>query len=405
MLRILPVAAGLHGAEAARATIDGVSRDLARRGVAHEMREAGPDRPDAVLMVTGGTEHRALASLEGEGGPAFLIAHAAQNSLPAALEVLGRLRQSGRAARIYLVNGGEEGCEGLGRLDGLLGVRRRLRASRLGRIGTPSDWLVASTPDPGDVTGAWGPTVVDVPITRLLEAVTDVDPRDVERIRDDFVGGAVSVPERASGAVDGAARVAAALARLVHDERLDACTVRCFDLVGELRTTGCLALSWLLDAGIVAGCEGDVPATLTMMWLEAMTGRPAFMANPQDLDLAANALWLAHCTVARGLVTRYALDSHFESDLGIGIAGRLEAGPATIARIGGTDLRSLFAADARITRCGDHPSRCRTQVEVAVDAPLAGLLTSALGNHHVLSRGHWAAALREYHDLFVANQT
>jgi L-fucose isomerase-like protein len=92
----------------------------------------------------------------------------------------------------------------------------------------------------------------------------------------------------------------------------------------------------------------------------------------------------------------------FESDLDVGIAGRLVERPATIARIGGRDRRSLFAANARVTRCGDHPSRCRTQVEVKVDAPLAGLLTSALGNHHALSPGHSAEIVREYHNLFVA---
>ena len=52
----------------------------------------------------------------------------------------------------------------------------------------------------------------------------------------------------------------------MSERHLDACVVRCFDLVTDLRTTGCLALSWLLDQGVVAGCEGDIPATLTMVW-------------------------------------------------------------------------------------------------------------------------------------------
>lgn len=52
----------------------------------------------------------------------------------------------------------------------------------------------------------------------------------------------------------------------------------------DLQTTGCLALSALLDEGIVAGCEGDLPAALTMSWMQAVTGQASFMANPQDLD-------------------------------------------------------------------------------------------------------------------------
>jgi L-fucose isomerase-like protein len=152
----------------------------------------------------------------------------------------------------------------------------------------------------------------------------------------------------------------------------------------------------------VAGCEGDLPATITMMWLNAMTGEPAFLTNPQDVDPAANTVALAHCTVARRMVSAYALRSHFESSLGVGIAGVLAQGDATVARVGGPDLRSLWVSDARIVGGGQHERRCRTQVQVRLAGEAAAILTHPLGNHVVLTRGHWAAALREYHSLFVA---
>jgi L-fucose isomerase-like protein len=201
-----------------------------------------------------------------------------------------------------------------------------------------------------------------------------------------------------------AARVTVALGAIVRAHRLDACTVRCFDLVTAERTTGCLALSWLLDAGVVAGCEGDVPATLTMLWMQLASGGPGFMANPQDLDPAAGTLWLAHCTIARRLTSHYALRSHFESSLGVGIAGEIPNGPATVARLGGVDLRALFVSDGEVFGCGDHPARCRTQVQVRLAAGVRDLLARPLGNHHVLAPGHWADDLREYHELFIARE-
>jgi L-fucose isomerase-like protein len=140
-----------------------------------------------------------------------------------------------------------------------------------------------------------------------------------------------------------------------------------------------------------------------MMWLDAMSGEPAFLANPQDVDPAANTMALAHCTIARRMVSAYALRSHFESSLGVGIAGVLEPGDATVARVGGPDLRSLWVSDARIVGGGgQHERRCRTQVQVRLVDEAAAMLTQPLGNHVVLARGHWAAALREYHGLFVA---
>ncbi len=332
-------------------------------------------------------------------GPALLLAHGELNSLPAALEVLAHLRQVGRRGRIYLT---DDDDESLARLARHLGVRRRLHSARLGRIGAPSDWLVASMPAPELVRATWGPEVVDVPMAELLAALRDADGGEAGRVREDATAGAAAVREPSADDLEAAARVTVALRAVVRAHRLDACTVRCFDLVREAATTGCLALSWLQDEGVAAGCEGDVPATVTLLWVHAMTGEPSFMANPQEADPARNTLWLAHCTIARRLASRYELRSHFESSLGVGIAGEVAPGPATLARIGGADLRGLTAWDAEVVASGHHPARCRTQVQLRLAADVLELLARPLGNHHVLLPGHRAAELREYHDLFVA---
>jgi len=101
-------------------------------------------------------------------------------------------------------------------------------------------------------------------------------------------------------------------------------------------------------------------------------------------------------------VSGYTLRSHFESSLGVGIAGVIEPGDATVARVGGRDLRALWVSDAAIVGGGEHPRRCRTQVQVRLSGDAGAILTQPLGNHLVLARGHWSAALQEYHNLFVA---
>jgi L-fucose isomerase-like protein len=400
MLSILPLVSAITPAETSAAVVAGVAARLADCGVAHRFVADGEVPADALLIVSGGTEHLALAACEGSVGPAILLAHPGGNSLPAALEVLSRLQQQGRAGRIVLVNN-SEGDDALARLARHLEVRRRLRSTRLGRLGAPSDWLVASMPGADLVGAAWGPTVVDVPVEEVVEALGEVDADEAAAIRDSFVAGADAVLEPSPPDLDAAAAVAVALRRVVRRHRLDACTVRCFDLVTGQGTTGCVALSWLLDEGVVAGCEGDVPAALTMLLLQAMTGQPAFVANPQDLDPRENTLALAHCTIARSLVSRYTLRSHYESSLGVGIQGTIPEGPVTVARVGGAELRDLFASDAEVIGGGDREERCRTQVELRLVTPVAELLARPLGNHLVLVRGHWAAELRDYHELFV----
>ena len=401
MLAILPLVSELHAADAVAATLARLGERLARVGVDHRIVDSGGPPPDLLLVLTGGTEHLAEAAIARTSGPVLLLAHPHQNSLPAALEILARVRQGGRTGRIVVLGGGGDGEAEVARLTRHLAVGRRLRGARLGRIGRPSDWLVASTPEPATVTAAWGPEVVDIAIAEVIEAMRTADPDELAAVRHDVVAAADRVDEPTAADLDAAARVAAALRQVVRRHRLDACTVRCFDLVTDERTTGCLALSLLLDEGVVAGCEGDVPAALTMLWLQVTTGAPTFMANPQDVDPAARTLALAHCTIARRLVSRFALRSHFESGLGVGIAGELAPGPVTLARTGGADLRSLYAAEGEIVPCQASPQRCRTQLLVRLDADPGELLARPLGNHHVLAPGHWARELREYHELFV----
>ena len=139
-----------------------------------------------------------------------------------------------------------------------------------------------------------------------------------------------------------------------------------------------------------------------MLWMEAMTSGPSFMANPQDVDAGAGTVDLAHCTIARRMVSAYSLRSHFESSIGVGIEGTVEPGDATVARAGGRDMRELFVSDASILSGGDNPRRCRTQLHVRLASGAPALLTRPVGNHLVLARGHWESSLREYHELFVA---
>jgi L-fucose isomerase-like protein len=258
-------------------------------------------------------------------------------------------------------------------------------------------------PEPKVAQDTWGPEIVDIPLTALRSAMDEANPDEVKNLQQDFQNKACGIREPSESDLALATKVAVGLRKLARDQRLDACTVRCFDLVMELQTTGCLALSTLLDEGVVAGCEGDLPAALTMLWMQEMSGQPSFMANPQDLDQDANTLWLAHCTIARRMLNGYALRSHFESSLGVGIQGELEPGAYTLARIGGSDLRELFVSDAELLRNGSSESRCRTQVQLRLSENVQQILARPLGNHHVLLSGHWASALQEYHELFVAN--
>ncbi|MDO9556868.1 MAG: fucose isomerase [Coriobacteriia bacterium] len=372
-------------------------------------RDLGGPAPLFYLVATGGTERvvldlRAKRAQSAPSESVVLIAHPGNNSLPAALEVLARLQQDGEHGRILYLCGPKDD-EGFARITQAaedLSVQRALRASRIGLIGDPSDWLVASSPAPDVVRDTWGPDVISIPMEELTTRLAAIGEGDVAEAVASLTGNATGVVEPSTAELTDVARVHAALRALVDAYELDALTVRCFDLVLNLETTGCFGLAELTDEGFIAGCEGDLVSTVGLLWVYALLGKIPWMANPARLDESENTLWLAHCTVPRTMVESYRLRSHFESGLGVGIQGELPLGPVTLLRIGGTRMKRLWLAEGEIERTGDAENLCRTQAEVRLSSGhVSELLHAPLGNHLVLVPGHHADRLRAWWEMFV----
>ncbi|GAB4283342.1 MAG: fucose isomerase [Coriobacteriia bacterium] len=366
--------------------------------------------PVLYLMVTGGTERVLLDLRERRAEhvsaePVLLVAHPGNNSLPAALEVLARLHSDGVRGRICYLHGPDD-ADGYGAIASavrMLSVRAGLAAARIGVVGEPSDWLVASTPTAAIVGEVWGPRVVSLPMRPLREGAGAADEEASAAHAGVLIEGATETREPDAAAIAAASAVHGALASIVAENALDAVTVRCFDLVLDPGTTGCVALAELTDAGVIAGCEGDVVSTVGLLWASRLLDEVPWMANPARLDEAAETVTLAHCTVPRGLVESYALRSHFESGLGVGIQGTLPLGPVTLLRIGGARMERLWVAEGEIVATGDEDDLCRTQVDVRLTSgSVRDLLTAPLGNHVVLVRGNHEKVLRAYWDLAVA---
>jgi L-fucose isomerase-like protein len=388
-----------------RELLDDLGGEFVGGGVAD-----GETRPHLFVVGTGGTERRLLDAIaerqdEHPGEPTVLIAHRAHNSLPAALETLAAIRQTGGRGRIVsLVGDAETDRAALAEAVGDLSAVASMHSVRLGVVGGPSSWLVASSPEPSVVRRRWGPEVVTVEPTRMIELTrTPVTPTGA--LAERFVQ--VADPTRTTVErrdVDNAMGVRSALFDVLDNDDLDAVTVRCFDLLGDPGTSGCLALASLNDDGIVAGCEGDVPSALAMLWVRHLLDQPTWMANPASLDVDRNELVLAHCTVAPSMVEGFALDTHFESGMGVGISGRFAAQPVTLIRLGGVDLDECWIAEGDIVSTGDDADLCRTQVTIELSSGnVADLLTRPLGNHLVLAAGHHERRLRDWWRLAVAD--
>jgi L-fucose isomerase-like protein len=402
----LSVASSLHDAASVDRITAGVRATLDHLGGQRvDLPEAGTDQPFVVIVATGGTEAAILDAASRRHAvvpyePVILVAHRLHNSLPAALEALARLHQDGINGRIVQVN--DTGTRAADTTDPTsladtvsdVAVIHRLHHTRLGLIGEPSNWLVASVPDAHVLRQRWGIELVDVDISRAIGHHTDA--ADLDRTAARSV--AVHVTGRAADHLDDelerAAALHPALVDTIEHHRLDAVAVRCFDFLTELSTSGCVALAHLNDTGVAAGCEGDVASTVGMLLVRHLLEQPCWIANPAEIDTADNRMLLAHCTVAPSMVSDIEVHTHFESGLGIGLRGTFSPGPVTLVRLGGARLDRHWVAEGTIEETGDSPDLCRTQVTVRVhDAPVGSVLDDPLGNHVLLVHGHHRARI------------
>ena len=328
-----------------------------------------------IYVRTGGTEgifKSLLPKIKEIGQPVLLLTSGTSNSLAASMEILSFLQQ--HSLRGEILHGQPQYISRrIGELRQLAEARRRLKGCRLGIIGQPSDWLISSNADYEAVRSRLGIELTDIPMEEVLAAL--------------------GTPH-IDGGKEGAMLIYEALRKVVENHRLQGFTLRCFDLLSALHNTGCLALARLNAEELVAGCEGDVPAMLSMMLVRSLFGISGFQANPSHIDTQTGEILLAHCTIPLDMVTRYELDTHFESGIGVGVRGYMAEGPVTLFKVSG-DLTRHFAAEGQLLRCESRPNLCRTQAVIRLSNPQDAnyFLTHPIGNHHILLPGHHASLL------------
>lgn len=345
---------------------------------------------DLIFVRTGGTEgifKRLFPELLSQSDrPFYLLTSGKSNSLAASMEILSFLRQNNFRGEI--IHGNAAYINKRIELLEKVGVaRKHLRGSRLGIIGEPSDWLISSHAEKDIVKESVGIELLDIPMQELLDviAVTPLREPNEQSPAEDF-----------GKALPGAVQIYDALKVIVERHHLQGFTLRCFDLLTAVRNTGCLALAKLNSEGVIAGCEGDVPAMLSMKIAQSITGVSGFQANPARIDPETGEVLFAHCTIPFNMVERYEFDTHFESGIGIGIRGYMKEGPVTIFKVSGR-LSRYFAEEGELIRNQAEPDLCRTQQVIRLCRPSVAsyFLTDPIGNHHIILPDHHKELIEE----------
>lgn len=335
-----------------------------------------------ILVQSGGSERIFKEMFSKLKGPYYLLTYGNNNSLASSLEILSYINELGKDGEIL------HGSVSLiaNRLKEIIAEKSKKAAARLGVIGKPSDWLIASDVDYLKARRVFDVDLIDLPIKELIDDVNGMDfifkPKYFKVEYN---------PEELKKAYS----VYLSLEKMMKDHQLNGLTIRCFDLLNTIKTTSCLALSLINAEGLIGSCEGDIPAMLTSYVIRKALNQPAFQANPAYIDKADNTVLFAHCTLPLDMAGEYNFDSHFESGIGVAIHANMQLGDVTVLKIN-SHLDHFYCSEGQLLENSYKPNLCRTQIKVRLDDDVSYFFKNPCGNHHLICYGKNKEKLVKY---------
>lgn len=288
----------------------------------------------------------------------------------------------------------DEHAEVLWRLRALYALKNTVGA-RIVAIGGPGGWGQGGKAAPELARARWNMDIVDVSYEAL-------GPRIIA-LRDDAAAMArfekqaaeyLQLPrtrlEAAPEFVTGAFLLNELFEELMEEAGASAITVNeCMTTIIPLsKTTACLTLTLINDAGKLAFCESDFVVIPSGFLLHHIASLPVFLHNPTYPHKGM--ITLAHCTAPRKMDGKHLeparIQTHFESDYGAAPKVDMQVGQRV------TVLNPDFAAERWMGFCGtilDNPDMdiCRSQIDLAIDGDDKVLAEQMRGFHWMLAYG------------------
>jgi L-fucose isomerase-like protein len=287
---------------------------------------------------------------------------------------------------------------------------RALRAIRASRRTRDSLIIDIQSDEAEDVSeNHLGTRVRRVPHARFYETFRRAHLDDqVKELAGSYTRGAQEIIEPTEDDISEAARAYFALKRIVEEEKGDAVMMDCLPGLRKphRHVPPCMGFMTLHDEGIVAGCQSDLEATLTMLIVRNLLEKPSFQNNP-CLDTERNHFFGAHCTAPSRMAglekppESYILRSHNEA--GWGCVPQVlfrEQQPVTMVHYFSEEEPKMSIYTGDVARV--YPKLtggCRTNIEITVNE-LNDVRDLVYGGHQVIFYGHHRKQLQIFCQLF-----
>lgn len=351
------------------------------------LEEVAAQQLPVFFIASGGAENGFKAAHTAAKPPYILLTTPSYNSLAASMEIMGFLDENGLPGEI-LHGSIKRIASRLKTLYRAAQAVEKVKKMRLGCIGKPGG-LIASDADPDKLKAACGMEIVDIDLQELVAEYNKGGYTENQYTRE------LKSKKYDADEVEKALRVYGGCQRLIEKYRLDAITVRCFELLACVPTTGCLALAILNSQGIPAACEGDAKTLVAMAVLNSITGGSSFMANPSCMDPDTAEIIFAHCTLPIDMPDDYCLTTHFETGTGVAISCDIAPQRMTLFKCN-DDLTRWYADGADLLETLHRPDLCRSQMRLRLDHGTAYFEKGPISNHHLICKGDWSSEIAEF---------
>jgi hypothetical protein len=254
-----------------------------------------------------------------------------------------------------------------------------------------------------------GSEVHTIPHERFVAEYERTEPKgEVVELARAYRENAKEIVEPGEQDILDAARCYYALKRVLESEQGDALMMECLSglRIPHKHVPPCMGFMSLRDEGIVAGCQSDLSATLTMMLVEQLFDRPGFQQNA-SMNTEQNLYFGAHCTSpskmngAGSPPEPYVLRNHAEA--GWGCVPRVLFTPGqevTLAQYKPGKEPLMHVYSGKIVRCPSIPPAggCRTNIEMTINE--VADVCDVKGMHQCIFYGNQARRLRAFCQLY-----
>ncbi|MBZ0296910.1 MAG: L-fucose/L-arabinose isomerase family protein [Anaerolineae bacterium] len=178
-------------------------------------------------------------------------------------------------------------------------VRRRLRETRVGRIGEHPAGFDTCAVDVVGLQEATGVEVVQLELASVFEGMQGADRDAVGEITQALGQRVPNLSELDQEATNGTISAYVTLRQLAESQDLGGFAVRCWpEFFTEAGCAACGAMSMMSDEMTPCSCEVDVNGTVTQLMLQGLSGEPAFLTDLVAVEPEYDGLVLWHCGLA-----------------------------------------------------------------------------------------------------------